>query len=164
MHPEAYNYVKQFAEGRQFGRVLEFGSLDINGSVRDLFRTDTYLGVDLQGGPGVDIVADAMFFDHPIKFDVVVCCEVLEHAKYWDRIIQSAHRNLNLGGWFIVTCATDPREPHSARDGGALRPGEFYMNVSDHLLDHYLSQSGFIQHNKELHRDRGDLYALAQKP
>jgi hypothetical protein len=82
MHSEAYNYVKQFAEGRQFSRVLEFGSLDINGSVRDLFNADIYLGVDLQGGPGVDIVADAMFFDHPIKFDCVVCCEVLEHAKY----------------------------------------------------------------------------------
>jgi SAM-dependent methyltransferase len=164
VHPEAYNYVKKFAEKRQFDRVLEFGSLDINGSVRPLFKTDSYLGIDLQGGPGVDIIADAMFFDHPTKFDCVVCCEVLEHAKFWDRIIQSAYRNLNSGGYFIVTCATDPREPHSARDGGALRPGEFYMNVPFHLLEHYLMKSGFDVLNRYVHHDRGDLYALAQKP
>ena len=36
-------------------RVLEVGSLDINGSVRELFEKCDYTGVDLQMGPGVDL-------------------------------------------------------------------------------------------------------------
>ena len=35
--------------------VLEVGSLDINGSVRELFKNCRYVGVDLQLGPGVDL-------------------------------------------------------------------------------------------------------------
>jgi hypothetical protein len=37
-------------------RVLDIGSLDINGSVRPLFRGGTYTGIDVAAGPGVDIV------------------------------------------------------------------------------------------------------------
>ena len=34
--------------------VLEVGSLDINGSLRDLFQDCNYLGVDVATGKGVD--------------------------------------------------------------------------------------------------------------
>ena len=36
--------------------VLEIGSLDINGSIRGLFDAKTYIGVDLDNGPSVDVV------------------------------------------------------------------------------------------------------------
>ena len=44
--------------------VLEIGSLDINGSVRPMFKPFqlTYTGIDMQEGPGVDIVVDAAKF------------------------------------------------------------------------------------------------------
>jgi len=38
-------------------KVLEIGSLDINGSIRIFFDTPSYIGVDVGEGRGVDIVA-----------------------------------------------------------------------------------------------------------
>jgi len=63
-------------------RVLDIGSLDVNGSARGLFPNATqYLGVDLQDGPGVDLVASAhlLFELEPSSFDLVLCLEMLEH-------------------------------------------------------------------------------------
>lgn len=59
--------------------VLDVGSLDVNGSLRELF-CGPYLGVDMRPGPGVDRVLNA----HELaelgrRFDVVVCTEMLEH-------------------------------------------------------------------------------------
>ena len=40
--------------------VVEFGSLDINGGVRHLLDDQAlYVGIDVQSGPGVTIIADA---------------------------------------------------------------------------------------------------------
>jgi hypothetical protein len=72
--------------------VLEVGSLDINGSVRHLFR-GPYVGVDMQDGPGVDMVCNAHglrreFPEHP-GFEVVVCTEMLEHDdRPWISVAQ----------------------------------------------------------------------------
>src|SRR4051794_35451978 len=118
MHDEAFEYVRQQAEGRQFATVVEFGSHDVNGSIRDLFNCDFYHGIDLVAGPGVDEVADASDWESPWQdIDCVVCCEVLEHTLKVEQIINSAFQILAQDGIFIVTCATDPREPHSAIDG-----------------------------------------------
>ena len=57
--------------------VLEIGSYDVNGSIRSLFDTEHYVGVDLVAGPGVDVVADGQSVDYPdATFDVVLSCEV----------------------------------------------------------------------------------------
>ena len=36
--------------------VLECGSYNVNGSVRDLFAVREYIGLDWRPGPGVDVV------------------------------------------------------------------------------------------------------------
>jgi hypothetical protein len=43
--------------------VLEFGSRNLNGSVRSIIHAHTYVGVDLYEGPDVDIVGDAATVD-----------------------------------------------------------------------------------------------------
>ena len=64
MHVEAYDWVAESFRGWRDThpgveyKVLEIGSLDINGSVRPLFEdAEYYLGIDMQEGPGVDLVA-----------------------------------------------------------------------------------------------------------
>ena len=139
MHPAARDYVAQQVAARgPFGRVLEIGSRDINGVVRDLFGECDYTGLDYMDGPGVDVVADGATYKGPRLFDAVVCCEVLEHTEDAPKIVKNAHRNLRKGGVFIVTTATDPRPAHSAYDGGELRDGEFYRNVSRQALQAWL--------------------------
>lgn len=63
-------------------RVLDVGALDVNGSARGLFpKAATYVGIDLQDGPGVDFVEDAHNINLSLDgfFDLILCLEMLEH-------------------------------------------------------------------------------------
>lgn len=168
MHAEARRFVERQVRGRRFKRVLEFGSLDINGNVRDLVGADYYHGIDLVAGPGVDEVADATSYGSEEKYDAVICCEVLEHLRDKAGIIDSAAKCLRPrgccqkpGGLFIITCATFGRAEHSAVDGGALRDGEWYENINPAMLKLGLTHQGFEPQEMKFDFERGDLYALA---
>jgi SAM-dependent methyltransferase len=90
------------------GAILEVGSLDINGTVRDLFsdrdRFPAYLGVDMRPGPGVDQVMRANHLDVETEsVGCVVCCEMLEHdSRPWESVKEFA-RVLKAGGYLILT-------------------------------------------------------------
>lgn len=164
MHDEALAYVKAAVSGRRFGRVVEYGSLDINGTVRDVIDADAYFGIDLQDGPGVDAIADASMWRASEPVDLIVCCEVLEHTPAVADIVRSAFANLRVGGLFVVTCATDFREPHSAIDGGPLRGDEWYANVGAQELKQFALDAGFLIVDWTLNFEHGDLYLTAVKP
>ncbi len=92
------------------GRVLEVGSLDVNGNPRSLFPDATeYIGVDMRAGRNVDRVVnghdlEAAFM--PIRFDTVLCFETLEHdAEFW-RTLAAIRAVLKPGGMFLVTTPT----------------------------------------------------------
>lgn len=143
MHEAARSYVEdQVRRYGPFNRVLEFGSRNVNGGIRDLF-TGLYLGVDAYPGPGVDVVADASDFVANHSFDAVVCCEVLEHTPRAPDIIVAAYRNLKRGGRLILTTAARPRWPHSAIDGCALRADEYYSNIEVPTMEAWLKAAGF---------------------
>ena len=164
MHAEAFAFVATTVQrlGRPFARVVEIGGRDINGTVRPLFGDAEYLGLDLHAGPGVDVVADVRDWRPKHKADAVVCCEVLEHAPDPEGIVTAAADILKKGGLLILTAATDPRAPHSGLDGAAVREGEHYQNVPVAALERWLSAS-FASHEVQVHRDRGDVYAVARK-
>ena len=66
--------------------VLEIGSYDLNGVVRNILECptiDQYIGVDLVEGPGVDIVCNASEYNSPHLFELVLSCECFEHNPYW---------------------------------------------------------------------------------
>lgn len=109
-------------------RVLDLGGRDVNGTVHSQFNKVRTL--DILEGEGVDIVADAATWEPDDSYQVVLCTEVFEHTGSWRRIIGTAYAALEPGGMLLCTCASRSRPPHSAVDGGALRPGEWYQNVS----------------------------------
>ena len=90
-------------------RVLEVGSLDVNGSIRPGIQAlgpAEYVGVDMRQGPGVDVVCDAAEIDRrfgPDAFDVVVSTELLEHAREWRKIVHNFKYVLRPCGLLIVT-------------------------------------------------------------
>lgn len=129
MHTEAFAFVKQFATTDPI-TVIEIGSRIINGTVRGLFPNARCTGLDLHPGPGVDVVCDMMDYTPPDSVDLIVCCEVFEHAENWRQMISQAQAWLKPGGRMILTCAAPGRLPHSHIDGGRLRPDEYYANVS----------------------------------
>lgn len=131
MHPAAREWVAQHATGT-YGRVLEIGSRDINGGVRDLIDTNEYLGIDLCAGRGVDLIADVRHAPNDYGcWDLVICCEVLEHDPAPDDVIGMIGALLRPGGRAVCTAAGTGREPHSAVDGGPVRPGEHYGNLNE---------------------------------
>lgn len=163
MHPEAATFVAATA-GRvgPVGSVLELGGRNINGSVRSSFPGADYLSVDISPGPDVDVVCDATTYRPDRRFDVVVCCEVLEHVEQPDLFVATAWEALRPGGWLILTMACPPRPAHSGFDGNELRPGEHYRNVDPDMLAGWLADWKDVE--VEPHHDRGDVYAVARKP
>lgn len=61
-------------------RVVELGSLDVNGNVRDQIPHVEWVGYDIVDGDGVDVVANAHDVgDLAPHADLVLCLEMLEH-------------------------------------------------------------------------------------
>lgn len=163
MHAEAYEFVREVARSRgPFESVVEIGGRDVNGSVRPLFDHARYVSLDIREGPGVDVVADAEFWEPDEPADCVVCCEVLEHAPNAIDLVQCPRFWLRPGGILIVTCATDPRLPHSAVDGELIQPGdEFYHNVSPAEFRDW--SFGYAHVALQTDKAHGDLYAVATR-
>lgn len=104
---------QEFPDRFQRQRVLEIGSLDINGSVRSTFSACDYVGIDVAPGPGVDVVSQGQEYDAPdAAFDTVVCCEVMEHNPHWVATMRNMVRLCKPGGMIIMTCATLGRKEH----------------------------------------------------
>lgn len=94
-------------------RVLEVGSLDINGSIRKYFVDCDYVGLDVAPGTGVDIVCEGQKFDAPdATYDVVISCEAMEHNPYWVATFKNMIRMCKPGGLVVMTCATTGRPEH----------------------------------------------------
>lgn len=113
-------------------KVLDVGSLDINGNNRWLFRTGEhgkYIGLDLGEGKNVDVVCPIEYYVPNIEFDVVISTEMLEHAKNWDKALERMYELLRKGGLFILTCASTGRGEHGTHDS--------QPHASPHTLDHY---------------------------
>ena len=47
-------------------KIGEFGSLDINGTIRHLFEGCEYVGIDIGEGPGVDLVCPGQQVSFPV--------------------------------------------------------------------------------------------------
>ena len=95
--------------------VIEMGSLNINGTVRDFYsNVKTYVGVDLDEGPGVDLISHTEDVDFPDNaFDVAVSAECFEHNPYWLETFINMHR---IAKDFVVfTCAGEGRPEHGTR-------------------------------------------------
>jgi SAM-dependent methyltransferase len=102
-------------------RVLDVGSLDINGSTKDLFQHPFYyVGLDLAEGNNVNVVCPGHLYDSGFLFDVVTSSECFEHDMYYARTLQNMVRLLRPGGLMAFTCATDGRQEH-----GTLRTAQW---------------------------------------
>jgi SAM-dependent methyltransferase len=73
-------------------KVLEIGSANVNGGLRDFKRPNMeWVGVDLESGPGVDLVVTvgaALPFEDS-KFDLVLASSVFEHdIQFWNTFLE----------------------------------------------------------------------------
>src|SRR5688572_15830496 len=105
MHIEVRNFIRKVKKEHpkffRFTRVLEVGSQNINGSVREHFFLCEYIGLDLGPGKKVDLVCHGADFKTPGLFDVVISCEALEHDRRWNETLLQMYENLKPGGLLI---------------------------------------------------------------
>ena len=166
MHPQALAFYEENLAPLPPMKVVEFGSCQMFGSIRSVYpQAASWLGLDIQAGPGVDLIQDAATWETDERFDLVICAEVFEHTPDWRAILGKAYEVLNESGRLVASCATNDRPPHSAFDGGPLRSGEFYRNVPEEEMRESLNWVGFTSTVRvaDGHFGNDDLYIVATK-
>ncbi|MGW8679671.1 methyltransferase domain-containing protein [Streptomyces sp. NPDC055817] len=170
MHPEARDGLSRMLTNSGLAldapwRALDLGGRNINGSIRDLLPKAEWSGVDIEGGPGVDVVHDATtpWPDDASRYDLVVSTEVLEHVREWRPLLRTCAQALEPGGAesLFVTCASIGRRPHGASGEIDPPPGEWYANVDPEDLREAL-ECYFVNVHVEYRANPGDAYARAQ--
>jgi SAM-dependent methyltransferase len=149
-HPEQRQFCEEvkakfpeFFKGKQ---VLDVGSLDINGSNRDLFTDCDYLGIDVGPGRNVDLVCPVHLFPGEEQFDTIISTECFEHDEFWEHSLRRIMSLLVPGGLFLFTCATTGRKEH-----GTLRTSPqdaphistYYRNLTEQDVRGVLDMSKF---------------------
>jgi SAM-dependent methyltransferase len=170
MHDAVYEFVGRCVVDVDFTekRVLEIGSKNVNGTVKPLFGSAFYFGIDALPGKDVDFVIDAKDFKEQAfgqnGFDFCVSVEALEHCPNPQDIIDCAYSSLKSGGVFIVTAAAPNRVPHRADGevGDPVENGEFYANVDPQELEDWLWATGFV--NIEVAQVGDGVQGTALKP
>jgi len=150
MHKEAKDWFKsvkrQHPNHFVNKKVLDCGSLDINGSLRDLFQSCEYVGVDIRKGKNVDVVSTI----HDLEwrngyFDTAVSAEMLEHDQHYRRSILRMYDLLKPGGLLAISCAGYGRAEHGTRRTGdewGTSPN-YYRNIHGIDLSFILNEERF---------------------
>src|ERR1700760_2532729 len=87
MHQSSLRHVEELLSryATRAGILADIGSMDVNGTYRHLFPDWRYIGVDMEPGPGVDIVARKPY-RYPLaseSVDLVICGQAFEHMEYF---------------------------------------------------------------------------------
>ncbi len=138
-------------------RVLDVGSLDINGNNRYLFTDYTYVGVDIGEGENVDVVSRGHEFKDSEGFDIVISSECFEHDEFWKDTIKNCINLTKPGGIFLFSCATTGRPEHGTKRNTpqdspftSLIENDYYMNLTEQDvrkeidMENHFSQHQFI--------------------
>ncbi len=87
-------------------RILEIGSLDINGNNKGLFENCDYIGLDVIKGKNVDVVSIAHEYNSDIPFDVILSTNAFEHDMYFELTLKKMVELLKPSGlMFFSACS-----------------------------------------------------------
>lgn len=172
MHKEARDYCEKY-QHTGVGYGLDIGGRDVNGEVRSLWPQLQWTVIDLLPQThAIDSIydlhvatyyqTDAATWEPDREYDLILCTEVFEHTEHWRAICAMAYEALALGANFIITCAGPGRVPHSGIDGGRLREGEWYDNLTATDLFTILDGVGFTVNVHSNYVDH-DIYVHAVK-
>ncbi len=115
MHDQTRRLMESFSKTiSEKATVLDVGSCDVNGTFKEYFPNNPYIGIDIVEGPNVDIVVPP--YDYPFPdnhFDVVISGSCLEHVRHPWRWMKEVARVLKPGGKiFILVPYNHPYHEH----------------------------------------------------
>lgn len=121
------------------GKIVEFGSYDINGSPRMHFNAAEYVGIDHRPGPCVDVVTlGHAYREKPDGyFDTAISTSMFEHDPYWMHTLTRMVELVRPGGCLLVTAAGPDFHTHELEtaperidpEGPGLPAGVHYGNI-----------------------------------
>jgi SAM-dependent methyltransferase len=148
--------------------ILEVGSYNVNGSFRDVLmkmKPLSYIGVDITTGPYVDEICSIYELDIKFKnrqFDIVVCTEVIEHLKDWQKAIINLMNITKIDGIILLTSRSKGFGEHNF-------PGDFWryeIEDIEYIFKNwkilYLSKDLFVNPNNQL-QDHYGFFLKAKK-
>lgn len=112
MHDSSYNrireFVAQFLDSTKELKILDVGSMDVNGSYAPIFLAVgkwTYTGADIEPGKNVDLIIDPYKWTNipDESYDVVVSGQCLEHTKMPWKTVEEISRVCKKGGIVMLT-------------------------------------------------------------
>ena len=124
--------------------VLDIGSLDVNGTYRDIIPWGwQYIGLDVRAGPNVDMVTEVenVFPIDDDSVDVAISGQCLEHVANDIALVSEMYRVLQPGGLCLLT-APEAWPNHYPPDYRRYSPGQMRAlleSVKFDVLDTYVS-------------------------
>ena len=165
-HTAQLNFVQRvkdkFPEYFKDSKVLEIGSLDINGSIRKFFSDCEYVGVDVGEGKNVDIVCPGQELDHPNDtYDVSCSCNCFEHNPHWIETFRNMHRMTKPGGLVFVSVPTTGCPEHGTHNNKpndsplTIKKGwNYYKNLTEQdYRENFNFDEMFQTYEFEVYRD-----------
>lgn len=111
------------------GKVIDVGSLDINGGPHDLFKAEEYVGVDLEPGKNVNYVSGGQDIElNSNYFDVVMSSECFEHNAFYKETLSQMARLARPGGLIVWSCAGLGRLEHGTTRSSSPENAPFVVN------------------------------------
>lgn len=159
----------QYPEFFKLKKVLDVGSLDINGNNKYLFDYCEVTGIDVGDGPNVDVVSLAHEFYPLESYDVIISTECFEHDLHYPKSLNHLVSLLRTGGMFLFTCATTGRPEHgtkrtSPEDAPLLEWSDYYKNLTEQdIRDVLRVDTYFKEYQFDVNNKSNDLYFFGIK-
>ena len=125
MHQSSYENMKKFVQSnfknldsKKKLRVLDVGSLDVNGSYRNLFDADCWIyeGLDIEYGENVDFVPKDPYDWKELKsntYDLIISGQALEHIEFPWKTFENIERVLKPSALCcIIAPSSGPEHKH----------------------------------------------------
>lgn len=168
-HPEQQEFFRniraRFPDEFKGVKVIDCGSLDVNGSLRSLFDSVEYIGVDIAAGRGVDIVSKIHELSFKEVFDVVVSGEMLEHDEYWRDSLRKMYDMCKSGGLIIISAAGEGRPEHGTTRTGAHwgTSHDYYKNILESDIEEVFKKEEFSLYEISHERQHCDIFFVGRK-
>ena len=143
------------------GDIIEFGSYNINGTIRGYFNNcKRYIGVDWRNGPGVDTVGLAHEVSFDFKAKAVLSASMLEHDPYWEKSLGNMIDHLQPDGILVLTWGSARNGEHCLEEAP---DGKFHCLKAEKVIK-FLSERNIKIHTTvydgeldKIIRNEGDL-------